>query len=97
MIIIDGMMVAQRDLPRITSTFQAIKLEFVDNGLKGEHNNKHSRWQMGMNNRRDWEQNNGRRNWHKVHVPKTHTLNSKTIGHFSTIASFSMFECCIDP
>ena len=23
---------------------------------KGEHNNKHSRWQLGMNNRRDYEQ-----------------------------------------
>ena len=36
---------------RITSTFQAMKLL-----MKGERNYKHSRWQMGMNNRRDWEQ-----------------------------------------
>ena len=44
---------AQRDLSRI----RCIKLccEVVDNGLKGEHNYKHSRWQLGMNNRRDKE------------------------------------------
>ena len=43
------MRVAQRVLLRITSTFQAMKL--LDNGQKGEHKNKHSRWQLGMNNR----------------------------------------------
>ena len=37
------MRVAERDLLRITSTFQAMKLESYYNGQKGEHNNyKHS-------------------------------------------------------
>ena len=45
------MRVAQRDLLRITSTFQAMKLlESYYYGQKGEHNNyMHSRWQPGMN------------------------------------------------
>ena len=42
----NGMTVAQRDLLRITSTFQAII-------QKGD---KHSRWQLGMNNGKDYEQ-----------------------------------------
>ena len=52
----NGMTVAQRDLPWMASTFQAMKLleSTILYVLKGAHNNKHSRQQLGMNNRRDW-------------------------------------------